>query len=42
MAALAAANHWMEGREEACAHAARVAVAQVARLVRCPVCGGGV
>ncbi|MGX1669633.1 Rv3654c family TadE-like protein [Streptomyces sp. NPDC055400] len=39
LAALAAADHWMEGRKEACAHAARVAVAQDTRLVRCAVFG---
>ncbi|MFA3843134.1 Rv3654c family TadE-like protein [Streptomyces aureus] len=39
LAALAVADHWMGGREEACAHAARVAVAQDARLVRCAVYG---
>lgn len=39
LAALAAADHWMAGREEACARAARVAAAQDARLVRCAVYG---
>ncbi|MFF1396824.1 Rv3654c family TadE-like protein [Streptomyces sp. NPDC058287] len=39
LAALAAADHWMEGRKEACAHAARVAAAQDTRLVRCAVYG---
>ncbi|MFD0064160.1 Rv3654c family TadE-like protein [Streptomyces sp. NPDC056637] len=39
LAALAAADHWMEGRKEACAHAARVAAAQGTRLVRCAVYG---
>ncbi|WP_234376978.1 Rv3654c family TadE-like protein [Streptomyces sp. TP-A0356] len=39
LAALAAADHWMEGGEEACAGAARVAVAQGSRLVRCAVVG---
>ncbi|MFE6956436.1 Rv3654c family TadE-like protein [Streptomyces sp. NPDC057696] len=39
LAALAAADHWMEGRKEACAHAARVAAAQHTRLVRCAVYG---
>ncbi|MFB7993827.1 Rv3654c family TadE-like protein [Streptomyces sp. NPDC056002] len=39
LAALAAADHWMEGRKEACALAARVAAAQDTRLVRCAVYG---
>ncbi|MFI8791041.1 hypothetical protein [Streptomyces sp. NPDC055105] len=42
LAALAAADHWMEGREEACAHATWVAVTRNARLVRCVVVRGGV
>ncbi|MFF1734951.1 Rv3654c family TadE-like protein [Streptomyces sp. NPDC058247] len=39
LAALAAADHWMEGRKEACAHAGRVAAAQDTRLVSCAVYG---
>lgn len=39
LAALAAADHWMEGGEVACATAGRVAVAQGSRLVRCAVVG---
>ena len=39
LAALAAADHWAEGRAEACAHADRVALAQGARLVRCTLTG---
>ncbi|MEU6662581.1 Rv3654c family TadE-like protein [Streptomyces sp. NPDC046821] len=39
LAALAAADHWMEGGKVACAHAARVAAAQETRLVRCAVYG---
>lgn len=39
LAALAAAGHWAEGRDAACARADRVARAQGARLVRCAVVG---
>ena len=39
LAALAAADHWMEGGEAACAMAGRVAGAQGSRLVRCAVVG---
>ncbi|MEU6365404.1 Rv3654c family TadE-like protein [Streptomyces sp. NPDC046931] len=39
LAALAAADHWMEGGEAACARAGQVAVAQGDRLVRCVVAG---
>ncbi|MBA4866563.1 flp pilus-assembly TadE/G-like family protein [Streptomyces sp. PSKA54] len=39
LAALAAADHWMEGSTPACARAERVAQAQGARLVRCTVSG---
>ncbi|MEV5611469.1 Rv3654c family TadE-like protein [Streptomyces sp. NPDC052225] len=39
LAALAAADHWMEGRADACALARRVARAQGARVVRCSVYG---
>ncbi|GAA2925720.1 hypothetical protein GCM10010524_63320 [Streptomyces mexicanus] len=39
LAALAAADHWAEGRVAACAHADRVARAQGARLVRCALTG---
>ncbi|MFH0520664.1 Rv3654c family TadE-like protein [Streptomyces sp. M41] len=39
LAALAAADHWTQGGEVACARAERVARAQGARLVRCAVVG---
>ncbi|WP_327316885.1 Rv3654c family TadE-like protein [Streptomyces sp. NBC_01235] len=39
LAALAAADHWTDGVEQACARADRVARAQGARLVRCAVVG---
>lgn len=39
LAALAAADHWMQGRSGACAAAGRVAEAQGASLVRCAVHG---
>ncbi|WP_407110781.1 Rv3654c family TadE-like protein [Streptomyces sp. DSM 116494] len=39
LAALAAADHWMEGGTAACERADRVARAQNARLVRCAVTG---
>lgn len=39
LAALAAADHWMEGAEKACATAGRVAGAQGSRLVRCAIVG---
>nr|WP_307539196.1 Rv3654c family TadE-like protein [Streptomyces sp. V3I8] len=39
LAALAAADHWMDGRTEACARAGRVARAQDTRIVRCAVDG---
>ncbi|MFE9020578.1 Rv3654c family TadE-like protein [Streptomyces sp. NPDC007808] len=39
LAALAAADHWAEGRAVACARAERVARAQGVRLVRCAVVG---
>ncbi|MEB8343376.1 Rv3654c family TadE-like protein [Streptomyces endophyticus] len=39
LAALAAADHWMEGRAKACALAVRVARAQEATVVRCAVHG---
>nr|WP_257004877.1 Rv3654c family TadE-like protein [Streptomyces sp. Tue6028] len=39
LAALAAADHWMDGGTGACALAERVARAQGARLVRCGVEG---
>ncbi|MDX3243179.1 Rv3654c family TadE-like protein [Streptomyces sp. ME18-1-4] len=39
LAALAAADHWPDGVEQACARADRVARAQGARLVRCAVVG---
>ncbi|MCX4235827.1 Rv3654c family TadE-like protein [Streptomyces ortus] len=39
LAALAAADHWMYGRTEACARADRVARAQGTRIVRCAVRG---
>ncbi|MGW4194206.1 Rv3654c family TadE-like protein [Streptomyces sp. NPDC005004] len=39
LAALAAADHWAEGAEAACARAERVATAQGARLVRCAISG---
>ncbi|MEH0576890.1 Rv3654c family TadE-like protein [Streptomyces sp. B21-108] len=39
LAALAAADHWPDGVEQACARADRVARAQSARLVRCAVVG---
>jgi secretion/DNA translocation related TadE-like protein len=39
LAALAAADHWTEGTEAACATASRVARAQGTRLVRCEIEG---
>ncbi|GGQ74821.1 hypothetical protein GCM10010280_21710 [Streptomyces pilosus] len=39
LAALAAADHWAEGRAAACARADRVARRQDARLVRCALTG---
>jgi secretion/DNA translocation related TadE-like protein len=39
LAALAAADHWSEGRAAACATARRVVEAQEARIVRCAVLG---
>lgn len=39
LAALAAADHWAQGGEAACALARRVASAQEVRLVRCAVEG---
>ncbi|MEV4225605.1 Rv3654c family TadE-like protein [Streptomyces bobili] len=39
LAALAAADHWTDGGEAACARADRLARAQGARLVRCAVVG---
>ncbi|MGV9242658.1 Rv3654c family TadE-like protein [Streptomyces sp. NPDC003710] len=39
LAALAAADHWMEGGDAACTRAGRVVVAQGDRLVRCVVAG---
>ncbi|MFF8191868.1 Rv3654c family TadE-like protein [Streptomyces bobili] len=39
LAALAAADHWTDGGEAACARADRLARAQGARLVRCVVVG---
>jgi secretion/DNA translocation related TadE-like protein len=39
LAALAAADHWMEGAGKACAVAGRVAGAQGSRLVRCALVG---
>ncbi|WP_443050428.1 Rv3654c family TadE-like protein [Streptomyces sp. NBC_00286] len=39
LAALAAADHWMEGGTAACAQADRVARAQGTRIVRCAVYG---
>jgi secretion/DNA translocation related TadE-like protein len=39
LAALAAAEHWAEGRAAACARADRVARAQGAGLVRCAIAG---
>ncbi|MFJ9176620.1 Rv3654c family TadE-like protein [Streptomyces sp. NPDC102360] len=39
LAALAAADHWTEGRAKACALATRVARAQAAGVVRCAVRG---
>ncbi len=39
LAALAAADHWAEGSEAACARAERVARAQDTRLVRCAMVG---
>jgi secretion/DNA translocation related TadE-like protein len=39
LAALAAADHWMEGSTEACSRADRVARAQGTRIVRCAVHG---
>lgn len=39
LAALAAADHWTDGSEAACARADRLARAQGARLVRCVVVG---
>lgn len=39
LAALAAADHWMEGGEAACTTAGRIAEAQGSRIVRCAVAG---
>ncbi|MFJ8944225.1 Rv3654c family TadE-like protein [Streptomyces sp. NPDC102395] len=39
LAALAAADHWMDGAAAACARAERVTRAQGARLVRCAIVG---
>ncbi|WP_329275082.1 Rv3654c family TadE-like protein [Streptomyces sp. NBC_01451] len=39
LAAFAAADHWTEGAEQACARADRVAAAQKTRLVRCAMVG---
>ncbi|MFS8199042.1 Rv3654c family TadE-like protein (plasmid) [Streptomyces sp. CWNU-52B] len=39
LAALAAADHWMDGETRACAGADRVARAQDTRIVRCAVLG---
>ncbi|MFK4111662.1 Rv3654c family TadE-like protein [Streptomyces sp. NPDC002176] len=39
LAALAAADHWAEGAEAACAAGRRVASAQGARLLRCALVG---
>ncbi|MGX1627376.1 Rv3654c family TadE-like protein [Streptomyces albidoflavus] len=39
LAALAAADHWSEGEEGACARARRVAAAQGAEVVRCALVG---
>ncbi|MEU0440105.1 Rv3654c family TadE-like protein, partial [Streptomyces sp. NPDC006186] len=39
LAALAAADHWADGGEAACARAAEVARAQGVRLVRCTITG---
>ncbi|GEC07116.1 hypothetical protein SSP24_47710 [Streptomyces spinoverrucosus] len=39
LAALAAADHWAEGSEAACARAERTARAQGTRLVRCAMVG---
>ncbi|EPD56397.1 helicase/secretion neighborhood TadE-like protein [Streptomyces sp. HGB0020] len=39
LAALAAADHWADGRRAACARAERLARAQGSRLVRCVVVG---
>ncbi|WP_405924472.1 Rv3654c family TadE-like protein [Streptomyces sp. NBC_00035] len=39
LAALAAADHWVDGATAACAEADRVARAQHARLVRCAIGG---
>jgi secretion/DNA translocation related TadE-like protein len=39
LAALAAADHWSQGRADACARAARVALAQRTRIVRCALLG---
>ncbi|MFJ8903201.1 MULTISPECIES: Rv3654c family TadE-like protein [unclassified Streptomyces] len=39
LAALAAADHWVQGAAAACARADRVARAQDARLVRCAMTG---
>ncbi|USQ82669.1 flp pilus-assembly TadE/G-like family protein [Streptomyces phaeoluteigriseus] len=39
LAALAAADHWTDGTEAACARADRLARAQGARLVRCVIVG---
>ncbi|WP_454318077.1 Rv3654c family TadE-like protein [Streptomyces phaeoluteigriseus] len=39
LAALAAADHWTDGTEAACAGADRLARAQAARLVRCVIVG---
>ncbi|MBC2903986.1 Rv3654c family TadE-like protein [Streptomyces cupreus] len=39
LAALAAADHWVEGAESACGRAEKVARAQGTRLVRCALVG---
>ncbi|MFG2354754.1 Rv3654c family TadE-like protein [Streptomyces sp. NPDC048521] len=39
LAALAAADHWAEGRAEACGRAERLAADQGVRLVRCALVG---
>ncbi|MFG2607581.1 Rv3654c family TadE-like protein [Streptomyces sp. NPDC048514] len=39
LAALAAADHWAEGGEAACARAERLATGQGVRLVRCTLVG---
>ncbi|MEU9990102.1 Rv3654c family TadE-like protein [Streptomyces sp. NPDC048045] len=39
LAALAAADHWAEGGDRACARARQIAVAQGTRLMRCAIVG---